>query len=146
MLGSKKDGSSKQGREAISSALNTIAKGTVITGEIESDGIIRIDGTIKGTVRSKSKIAVGKTGLVEGDIFCNEADIEGKVVGGVHVEQRLTIRSNGQVSGDIITDKLVVEAGAVFNGSCKMGAEAVKHDRAGKLESSSNPSLQKEAV
>ena len=127
--------------EVLSANLNTIAKGTVITGDIQSDGIIRIDGTVKVKVRTKVKIAVGKVGVIEGDIFCDEADIEGQVSGTVNVTNKLTIRSHGRVSGDIQTGKLVVEPGATFNGTCSMGVQEKlsNADRKG-------PSFQKEAV
>lgn len=127
--------------ELLTASLNTVAKGTVITGDIQSEGILRIDGTVKGMVRTKAKIAVGKAGLIEGDIFCEEADVEGQVTGAVQAGHKLTIRSHGRVYGDINTGKLVVEPGASFNGSCSMGAQAKQPhaDRKG-------PALQKEAV
>ncbi len=127
--------------ELLSVGLNTLAKGTVVSGDIQSDGILRIDGTVKGMVRTKAKIAVGKSGLIEGDIFCDEADIEGQVTGAVHVTHKLTIRSHGKVFGDIQTGKLVVEPGASFNGSCSMGAQAKMPQSDRKA-----PVLQKEAV
>jgi cytoskeletal protein CcmA (bactofilin family) len=112
--------------ESLSANLNTIAKGTVIRGEIESQGIIRIDGAVHGTVRTAAKIAVGRSGSIEGDMFCAEADIEGRIQGTLKVEDKLTIRSKGTVTGDIHTGKLVVEPGAEFNGNCRMGASAAQ--------------------
>lgn len=155
MFGNGKPSNGKTS-ESLSSTLNTIARGTEISGEIQSEGIIRIDGVVKGTVTSKAKIAVGKTGQVIGDIFCGEADIEGKVDGSVNADQKITIRSNGNVTGDIQTDKLSVEAGALFNGTCQMGmsdagskaapkAEA-KHEQSKQQSEGQQPTLQKEAV
>lgn len=127
MLGNRNKQNADKGSSALSSELNTIAKGTVITGEIISEGILRIDGTVNGTVKTNSKIAVGKTGVIDGDIHCDEADIEGKVIGSVNVDKQLTIRTHGNVSGDINTGTMIVEAGAVFNGSCSMGNQAKLH-------------------
>lgn len=147
MFGNGKTTDSQKQSEVMSGALNTISQGTVIQGEINSEGIIRIDGTVKGTVRTKSKLAVGKSGKIDGDIHCSEADIEGKVIGSVNVGQKLTIRSNGNVDGDIITDKLVVEPGAMFNGSCTMGAKMTKNQYGEKTASVQNPTpLKKEAI
>jgi cytoskeletal protein CcmA (bactofilin family) len=146
MFGNEK-GSGKGKPEALSATLNTISKGTTITGQIESAGIIRIDGTVKGTVKTKAKIAVGKSGCVEGDIVCTEADIEGKIDGTLLVEEKLTIRSNGNVSGDITTGKLVVEPGAVFNGNCNMGgAPASNRKPSDEREERPGPSFAKTAV
>ncbi|MFT7589517.1 MAG: cytoskeletal protein CcmA (bactofilin family) [Limisphaerales bacterium] len=127
MLGNRNKQNAASDNAALSSELNTIAKGTVITGEVVSEGILRIDGRINGTVRTKSKIAVGKTGVIEGDLYCDEADVEGKVIGSVNVDKQLTIRTHGNVSGDISTGTIVVEAGALFNGSCSMGNQAQMH-------------------
>lgn len=154
MFGNGKPSNGKP-NESLSSNLNTVARGTEVSGEIKSEGIIRIDGVVKGTVTSKAKIAVGKTGQVIGDIFCEEADIEGKVEGSVNADQKITIRRNGNVTGDIQTDKLSVEAGALFNGTCQMGMSKAgsrpapkaesKHEQSSK-ESAGQPTLQKEAI
>ena len=63
----------------VSSSLNTIGAGTSIEGQIKCDGDIRIDGNVKGTVTSKAKIVVGPTGVIEGDLICENADVSGKV-------------------------------------------------------------------
>lgn len=124
MFGNDKKSNGSRKPEALSANLNTIAKGTVIRGEVESQGILRIDGTVFGTVRTTAKIAVGRSGSIEGDIYCAEADIEGKIQGTLKVDDKLTIRSKGVVAGDIQTGKLVVEPGAEFNGNCRMGSGA----------------------
>lgn len=58
-------------------AINIIGAGTVIEGEVKSNGDIRVDGVIKGSVTSKSKVVVGSTGSIEGDVTCQNADISG---------------------------------------------------------------------
>ncbi|MBA2406510.1 MAG: polymer-forming cytoskeletal protein [Chitinophagales bacterium] len=108
------------------SAVNIIGAGTQIDGEIRSENDIRIDGKVKGTVTSKSKIAVGTTGMVDGDLICENADVSGKVFGKVEVSDMMFLKSSGYLEGDIITGKLVVEAGARFTGSCKMGVKEMK--------------------
>ncbi|MCS6990256.1 MAG: polymer-forming cytoskeletal protein [Chitinophagales bacterium] len=121
-------------------AINIIGSGTQIEGEIKSESDIRIDGKVKGTVTSKAKIVVGSTGMIDGDLNCENADISGKVFGKVEVTDLLFLKSTGYLEGDIITGKLVVEAGARFTGSCKMGVKEMK-------PSEKAPSaLQKEAI
>jgi cytoskeletal protein CcmA (bactofilin family) len=147
MFGNDKKSAGGRKPEALSANLNTIAKGTVINGQIESAGIIRIDGTVKGTVKTRAKIAVGRSGHVEGDIYCDEADIEGRIDGTLSVDQKLTIRSHGKVTGDIRTGKLVVEPGAEFNGNCRMGEAAqVRKPQHGASEEREGPSIAKKAV
>lgn len=109
---------------------NRINHGTTLNGELESDGDIRVEGIIRGTVRTSAKVAVGASGLVEGDINCRNADIEGNVVGDLEVSELLTLKGNCVVEGNIYTNKIVIENGARFNGLCTMGAKEKKHDAA----------------
>lgn len=97
-----------------------IAAGTVIKGDIECSGDIRIDGTLKGNVHATNKVFIGSDGMVEGDINCVHADILGKVQGKVTVKDLLNIRGKAHVKGDLFTGKLQVEPSASFNGNCHM--------------------------
>ncbi|MEP7167815.1 MAG: polymer-forming cytoskeletal protein [Bacteroidota bacterium] len=106
---------------ASSSSINLIGNGTVIEGEVKSNGDIRVDGLIRGSVSSKSKVVVGSTGKIDGDIFCQNADISGTVKGKTTVIEMLFLKSTAVINGDIQTGKLVVEVGATFTGSCNMG-------------------------
>ncbi|MEZ5014808.1 MAG: polymer-forming cytoskeletal protein [Chitinophagales bacterium] len=102
---------------------NRINNGTVFTGTIESDSDIRVEGTVKGTLRIKSKVAVGQTGIVEGDVHCKTADIEGRIIGDLEVSEVLTLKSTAIVEGNIYTAKIVIENGAHFDGICNMGTK-----------------------
>ncbi|MBL7863312.1 MAG: polymer-forming cytoskeletal protein [Cyclobacteriaceae bacterium] len=115
----------KKAADEITNSSNVIGKGTVLEGNIETAGNIRIEGRIIGNIRSKSKIALGNSCHVDGNISAQNADIEGTVKGRVEISDMLVLKTTATVHGDISTGKLVVEPGAVFNGSCKMGA-AVK--------------------
>ncbi len=107
--------------EAVSSSINLIGAGTSIEGEVKSNGDIRIDGTVNGSVTSKAKVVIGTTGIIEGDINCQNADISGTVKGKTNVSEMLFLKSTARITGDIISSKLVVESGASFTGSCNMG-------------------------
>jgi cytoskeletal protein CcmA (bactofilin family) len=102
-------------------SINLIGQGTIIEGEIKSQGDLRIDGTIIGSVYSKSKVVVGSTGQVQGDITCQNADISGLVKGKTTVAEMMFLKATGRINGDISTGKLVVEVGASFTGNCNMG-------------------------
>jgi cytoskeletal protein CcmA (bactofilin family) len=103
----------------------TIGKGAVLEGNIETLGNIRVEGRVIGNVVSKSKIALGGASLVEGNILAQNAEIEGEVKGVVEISDMLILKSTAVVHGDIVTNKMIIESGATFNGTCKMGA-AVK--------------------
>ena len=102
--------------------INMIGVGTIITGDVNSNGDLRIDGTLKGSVATEGKVVLGKNGVVEGDVVCNNADIAGEIKAKITVSQLLTLKSTAKLKGDIITNKLSIEPGAVFSGSCSMGA------------------------
>ena len=115
----------KRVAEEISNSSNTIGKGTFLEGNVETYGNIRIEGKVTGNVKSKSKIALGPSSQVHGNITSQNADIEGEVKGKIEIAELLVLKSTAVINGDISTGRLVVEPGAVFNGGCKMGA-AVK--------------------
>jgi cytoskeletal protein CcmA (bactofilin family) len=110
-----------QDKLAIQKAMTMLGQGTLIEGNVNSDGDIRIDGEVKGTLVSKSKVVVGVTGSVEGDIHCQNATVEGKVNGNIFVADLLILTKSAMVNGDIQLKKLVVEEGARFTGKCSMG-------------------------
>jgi len=120
----------KRVADEISNSSNVIGKGTVLEGNIETYGNIRIEGKVIGNIKSKSKIALGANSQVEGNLVSQNADIEGEVKGKLEISELLVLKATAVVLGDISTGKLVVEPGAVFNGSCKMGA-AVKDIKLG---------------
>lgn len=101
--------------------LNLFSEGTVIKGDIKTSNDIRIDGIIEGLIYSDAKVVIGPSGKVIGDIMCQNADVSGKVSGMVSVKELLFLKNTAEVDGDIDTNKLVVEAGAKFNGTCSMG-------------------------
>jgi len=103
-----------------SSSLNTLVKGTVVDGSLRCDSDLRVDGTIKGKLTCKSKVIIGPTGAVEGEINCANAVIEGRFKGKLQVSELLNVRETAEVEGDITTNKLLVQSGAKFNVTCKM--------------------------
>ena len=112
-----------------SSVVNMVGSGTVITGDIKSKSDIRIDGILKGSVNTEGKLVVGSSGVVEGDVVCSNADISGEIKAKITVSQLLSLTSSSKLNGDIVTNKLSIEPGASFSGSCSMGAviKDIKH-------------------
>ena len=119
MLASKEQ---KRMAEEISNSSNVIGKGTTIEGNIETSGNIRIEGKVVGNIRSRAKVALGVGSQVDGNVSAQNADIEGNVKGKIDILEVLVLKSTAVIAGDISTGKLVIEPGASFNGSCKMGA------------------------
>lgn len=123
MFGSKKESEEPKKTTvsgATSGALNALVKGTTVEGTLRCENDLRVDGTIKGKLSCQSKVIIGPTGVVEGEIRCQNAVIEGRFKGVLQVTELLNVRETAEVEGDITTSKLLVQSGARFNVSCKM--------------------------
>jgi cytoskeletal protein CcmA (bactofilin family) len=101
--------------------INVIGEGTRISGDISSNGDLRIDGTVEGNLLTSGKCVLGITGVIKGNIDAKNADISGQVRGDITIQNLLLVKSSGKVHGDIKTSKIVVENGGEFNGGCVMG-------------------------
>jgi len=112
--------------EQESPSINLIGAGTIIKGDVTSNGDIRIDGTLIGSVSSKGKLVVGTTGNIEGEIVCQNADFSGIIKATVTVSELLSMKATAKLNGDVITNKLAIEPGALFSGSCSMNSSPAK--------------------
>jgi len=104
-------------------SINIIGKGTKIVGDITSAGDVRIDGLLTGNIVISGKLVLGPNGMVDGNITSVNAELEGEVKGIVNVTEILSLKSTAKINGDIVTSKLMIESGALFTGSCNMGAK-----------------------
>jgi cytoskeletal protein CcmA (bactofilin family) len=114
-------------------SVNIIGAGTSIEGDINTNGDMRIDGSLTGTINVKGKLVVGPTGVVEGEIICQNADVSGTIKGKIGVAELLSLKSSSKLNGDIITNKIAIEPGATFTGSCSMGG-VIKDIKSGTTE------------
>lgn len=112
-------------------SINLIGAGTIINGDIKSTGDIRIDGTLNGSVNAKGKIVIGNTGSVEGEIICQNADFSGIIKAQVTVTELLSLKATAKLTGDVTTNKLAIEPGALFSGSCTMNNAPLKDQKFG---------------
>jgi cytoskeletal protein CcmA (bactofilin family) len=126
---SSKNAFMAKGNDQSAPSVNIIGAGTIIMGEVKCNGDIRVDGTVTGTVNSKGKVVIGSTGMVEGEVICQNADISGSVKGNITISELLSLKATANLNGDITTNKLSIEPGANFSGSCSMGAvvKDIKH-------------------
>lgn len=116
-----KNDSKKEMEELVKSS-TIIGKGTILEGNIETVGHISIDGRLVGNLKTKSKLNIGESAHVEGNVLAQNAEIAGHVKGCIEVADLLTVKASAVIEGDIIAGKINIDPGAVFNGTCKMGA------------------------
>ncbi|MFT4754030.1 MAG: cytoskeletal protein CcmA (bactofilin family) [Salibacteraceae bacterium] len=95
---------------------NHLAAGTEVKGDIITQGDIRIDGKVTGSITSKGKLVVGNTGVIEGEVNCVTGNISGSIQGVVVVSEMLKVQATGKLSGEITYGKLSVEPGAELEG------------------------------
>jgi len=101
--------------------LNTlIGKGSLFEGNLSVQHSLRIDGKLKGNIKSSDSIIIGKEGDVEGDVEVKNAVIGGKIKGKINASGKITLESSSVFVGTLRATKLVIDEGAVFDGSSHM--------------------------
>jgi cytoskeletal protein CcmA (bactofilin family) len=116
-----------------------VGGGTVVTGEANFKAMMRVDGHLSGRVSSSSgTLIVGANGKVDANIEVAVAVIHGTINGDIIATQRLELGRAAKVNGNIQTPSLIIEQGAMFEGSCKM-AQMVQSADKGKRDKKDEP-------
>ena len=100
--------------------LSIVAKDLTIAGDLQAEGVVRIEGRIVGNLHVSDQVLISEGGIVEGDIVAREVVIAGRVHGCISGEERVEIQSSAVVHGDITTRQLTVQEGGQLNGCVKM--------------------------
>ena len=85
-----------------------------VTGDIETNGQLHIDGTVSGDVRCGS-LSQGESGAVHGNIAAAEARLAGLVDGAVDAGA-LVLDASARVTGDVLYDEISIAKGALIDG------------------------------
>lgn len=104
--------------------ISIIGPGMKITGDCDTDGAVRVEGTVQGNIRAGKAVVIGKDGLVDGDIVTQDAVISGRVKGSLRAESRLEVQASSQVEGEISAGRMQVEEGSNLSGTVKIGKGA----------------------
>ena len=103
-----------------SAETNRIVAGTELTGDVVSDANFMLEGEMHGNLSCSGKVTIGSTGKLRGNLVCVFAEVNGSVDGEITVEGLLTLNETARINGDIQTTKLIIQEGAIFEGSCVM--------------------------
>ena len=114
----------KSGLSAAEAGLSIIGSGMRVVGDISAEGVVKIEGTVVGTVQAGRQVLVAKGGLVEGDVVTREAIIGGEVRGSIQASERVELQTTSVVHGDLATRRLLVQEGGEVNGVLRMGEGA----------------------
>lgn len=112
------DSATQPGREGV---ISIIGPGMKVTGDCETEGTLRIEGSVEGTVRAGKAVVVGKDGVVDGDITTQDAVVGGRVTGSIVAESRLELQATCVVEGQIQARRIKLEEGGRVNGTVQIG-------------------------
>ena len=101
-----------------------IASDMTVIGDLETEGVVRIEGRVKGTVRVGAQVLVASGAVIEGDLHTQEAVIAGQVSGGIRASDRVELQGSAVVAGDIHTPRIAIVEGAKVTGEVKMDMAA----------------------
>ncbi|MGH7462653.1 MAG: bactofilin family protein [Longimicrobiales bacterium] len=106
--------------------ISIIGPGMRVIGDCDSEGTLRIEGTIEGTVRAAKAVVVGKDGVVLGDIITQDAVIGGRVTGTIIAESRLELQATCFIDGEVRARRIKLDEGGKVNGKVHMGEVATQ--------------------
>jgi cytoskeletal protein CcmA (bactofilin family) len=102
------------------SGLSVVAVGMRIIGQLDTNGIVKVEGFVAGSIRAERQVLVAKGGVVEGDVLTREAVIGGEVRGAIYADERVEVQTTSQIHGDITTKRILLQEGGEVNGHLKM--------------------------
>jgi cytoskeletal protein CcmA (bactofilin family) len=114
----KDDNMTQQTREGV---ISIIGPGMRVVGDCQTDGTLRIEGTVEGTVRAGKAVVLGKDGVVDGDITTQDAVIGGRVTGSITAESRLELQASCMVEGQVKARRIKLDEGGTVNGTVQIG-------------------------
>jgi cytoskeletal protein CcmA (bactofilin family) len=114
----KDDNITQQTREGV---ISIIGPGMRVVGDCQTDGTLRIEGTVEGTVRAGKAVVLGKDGVVDGDITTQDAVIGGRVTGSITAESRLELQASCMVEGQVKARRIKLDEGGTVNGTVQIG-------------------------
>jgi cytoskeletal protein CcmA (bactofilin family) len=97
-----------------------VASDMTVIGDLETEGVVRIEGRIRGTVRAAAQVLVAAGAVIEGDLHTQEAVVAGQVSGAIHARDRVELQATAVVTGDILTPRIAIVEGARVSGEVKM--------------------------
>jgi cytoskeletal protein CcmA (bactofilin family) len=103
------------------SVVSIIGPGMRVVGNCETEGTLRIEGFVEGTVRAGKAIVIGKDGEVHGDIITQDAIIGGTVKGTIVAESRLELQATCVIEGEIRARRIKLDEGGQIRGTVQVG-------------------------
>ncbi|MGE5926607.1 MAG: bactofilin family protein [Gemmatimonadota bacterium] len=103
--------------------LSIVARDMTVTGDMVTEGVVKVEGRVKGTIRATAQIIVSPGAVIEGDVHTKEAVIAGEIQGTIRASERVELQASGVVRGDIHTPRISVIEGGRVSGEVDMSAD-----------------------
>ena len=123
---SKKIMDVKKNKEVQPNYVNRICAETRMIGDMETQHDMRIDGYFEGNIKTAGRLVIGETGQYKGTVQCKFLDVWGEFVGSVSATDVVSFKMGAVFDGEVHTEKLMMELGVRFNGSCVMHEKTVE--------------------
>lgn len=108
-----------------------LGKSIVFKGDLTGDEDLEIEGRVEGQIKLPNhQLTVGPHGRVTAQVEAKNVIVVGHVAGDVIATERVEVQATGVVDGDIHAPRLLIQEGAVVNGSIEMGGAQAKPDAA----------------
>ncbi len=146
LLKNKTDGGPTSDPPVGEGNLSIIARGMRVVGDIETEGVVKVEGEVKGTLRAGRQVLIGKGGKVEGDIDTREAIVGGEVRGSIVAQERIELQATSVVHGDVVTKRVLMAEGGMVNGHVRMGDPKALASKIRKHDSSSTKGSSESSV
>lgn len=112
--------------------LSIVARDLTISGDLATDGVVKVEGRVCGSVQAGGQVVVSPGAVIEGDVVTQEAIVGGEVRGGIVASERVELHASSVVHGNIHSPRLLIQEGARVNGEVRMGEAAGRAATAGR--------------
>jgi cytoskeletal protein CcmA (bactofilin family) len=107
----------------VADVVSIIGPGMKVVGDCTSDGTIRVEGQIEGSVKAAKSVVIGKEGVVLGDVVTQDAIVAGRVNGSISADSRIELQASCRIQGDIRSRRIKLDEGGQVDGQLHMGAQ-----------------------
>jgi cytoskeletal protein CcmA (bactofilin family) len=109
--------------------LSIVARDMTVTGDMETKGVVKVEGRVKGTIRADAQVIISPGAVIEGDIHSKEAVVAGEIRGTINATERVELQATALVKGDISTPRISILEGGKVTGEVRMSED----ENAGRL-------------
>ena len=110
----------------VGDVVSIIGPGMKVVGDCTSDGTIRIEGQVEGSVKAAKSVVIGKEGVVLGDVVTQDAIVAGRVNGSISADSRIELQATCRIEGDIRSRRIKLDEGGQVDGQLHMGGRGAE--------------------